>query len=534
MARWKAVSVLAAPAALFLANFGWSVGHRTQEDLFLHWRAYDDVALATGYAARGLFPVAPYRVRDFVRRERDPRFVAFKAKLLHDAAAADVRPMAFWRTVRARSLSNDRRWLLSKRFDDNGRALLLGLAFRGMGGTAPYLLFWLAGLLFLPIMSWTAAELAAAGYRCAGFVFAAILGASAFVVDVLALGYSAAGFHLAALLTVVAVGVYVVLGSPTVRGVLLRCALAGAVFGVCGVCRGTTPFIFLGVLAVAVLGGRRAALSGTGRLDGGGARFLVGAAALILFIAPWPVLRSLTQDLVVRTRAVYGWGPEAQFHDPALLVWKGLGDFDRSKGYAFRDKAGEQAIRRANAGLHAERHGEIHLRQIILGDIRTDPAWYAAILAKRFLSTLVLYKLWPWAPRDGVSIFSAESHNEGVIDNYYRLTSQADWFRVGSWQGEAPISLLLAPLAAFLVAAFDPRPSRGLQPLVEAARRSVPLLGALILAVLPSPVMITTATALEPQFIVVVYFLALALLVDGLWRSRDAGRAQFQARHSSS
>ena len=72
----------AALGALFLANGALWLERSGAEDAFRYWRASDDFAIAAGYAADGHFPVAPYRVRDYVRRERDPRFRAFKDSLL--------------------------------------------------------------------------------------------------------------------------------------------------------------------------------------------------------------------------------------------------------------------------------------------------------------------------------------------------------------------------------------------------------------------------------------------------------------------
>jgi hypothetical protein len=92
-------------------------------------------------------------------------------------------------------------------------------------------------------------------------------------------------------------------------------------------------------------------------------------------------------------------------------------------------------VRTRSPGLdpdkRAHRDSEVRLRETIWSDVRSDPLWLAGILAKRFLATVSLYKLWPWAPRDGISFYPAASPNEGVIDNYYTLTQQADWLALG-------------------------------------------------------------------------------------------------------
>ncbi|HVQ10481.1 MAG TPA: hypothetical protein VMS19_01095, partial [Methyloceanibacter sp.] len=53
------------------------------------------------------------------------------------------------------------------------------------------------------------------------------------------------------------------------------------------------------------------------------------------------------------TRDAYGRDQRPLYHDPALLFWKGLGDFDRTKGYQFGDKAGEDAIARLDRFRYA-------------------------------------------------------------------------------------------------------------------------------------------------------------------------------------
>jgi hypothetical protein len=214
------------------------------------------------------------------------------------------------------------------------------------------------------------------------------------------------------------------------------------------------------------------------------------------------------------TRDAYGRDPRPQYHDAALLVWKGLGDFDRTKGYHFRDKAGEEAILQVDPEGRARRESEVLLRDRILADIRQDPAWLAGILTKRLLATVTLYKLWPWGPHGGASFYPATTDNEGVIDTYYTLTAQADWFALGPWSGEMPVWPILAPLVFLVAVACVPATSKRLGRLGREARRPLLLLACLALAVLPVPVLVTTATALEAECFVVVHFLALALLVD--------------------
>ena len=40
-----------------------------------------------------------------------------------------------------------------------------------------------------------------------------------------------------------------------------------------------------------------------------------------------------------------------------------------------------------------------------------------------------------------------------MIDNYYTLSKQADWFAIGPWSAEAPVPVLLAPILILIAAA---------------------------------------------------------------------------------
>jgi hypothetical protein len=512
----------AALGALFLTNGWFRLRGLAPEELFRTWRSYDDFAIAAGYAVRGVFPVAPYRVRDFIRRDRDPRFREFKQRLLAEIAANDIRSSTFWRTFPAGSASPDGRWLVAKRFDDSGRAWLLGVLFGALGGAAPFLLFWLAILAAAPILSWTSLEFTRVGYPVAGAVFVAALSGSAFVIDVLALGYSAIGFHVVAVLVLAPIAAYATLGRPTVRGLLGRAAVSGVLVGVCAVCRGTVVSLLPGFALALAIGSHRALAAASRSWRSRGRSGALWLAALGLLAAPYLGLRTWAEARIGATRDAYGREPMPLYHDAALLIWKGLGDFDTTKGYAFRDKAGELALQRVDPRGLASRDSEALLRDVILNDIREDPLWFVGILAKRLAATVSLYKLWPWAPRDGTSIYPARTENEGVIDHYYGLTMQADWYRIGPWTGELPVSLVLAPTLLLLAAACVPARLGRLRGASSVARRSLPLLACLAAAVLPTPVLITTATALESECFVLVHALAAAFLAEAARQARGA------------
>ena len=76
-------------------------------------------------------------------------------------------------------------WRLARRFDDAGRALMVGTGFLALGGVAPWLLNWIALLVLLPVIVWTAWEFEQAGMPLAGAVFLGVLPFSAFVIDTL-------------------------------------------------------------------------------------------------------------------------------------------------------------------------------------------------------------------------------------------------------------------------------------------------------------------------------------------------------------
>jgi hypothetical protein len=517
--RRDACLIAAPAAALLLANAAWRVGVADTERLFRDWRSWDDVALASGYAARGEFPVAPYRVRDQVRRDKDPQFRAYRSWMLGEIGASGIDPLRFWKTSGSDLAPPDARWRLGRRFDDRGRALLAGIGFGLLHGMAPFLLFWLAVLAALPVLGWTAVEFASARRPFTGAVFLLALVCSTFVVELLVLGYSAAGFHLLAVLTAVPLATYAVFGEPTVRGLLARAGLAGCLLALCILCRGTAPLVLPGfVLAVSI-----GALRARGASDASTVRRLaVAAVAAGLLVLPCLGLRVATDRLVEGTLLRYGREPVPEHHDAALHVWKGLGDYDRTKGHSFRDKAVEDELVETTGS--AARENEVVLREFLLRDIRGDPWWYAGILIRRVAATVSLYKLWPWPPLSGASIVPARSDNEGVTDNYYSMIAQADWIGLGPWTAEAPIALVLAPTLFLLGLCCLPRATPRWEVPVTRARRALPLLACAALAVLPTPVLITTATAFETECFVVVHLLALAFLVEALlpWTSSGA------------
>jgi hypothetical protein len=146
-------------------------------------------------------------------------------------------------------------------------------------------------------------------------------------------------------------------------------------------------------------------------------------------------------------------------------------------------------------------------RRLILDDIGKDPAWFAGVLAHRVFATLTQRKLWPWPPLSGRSLAPPEHPNQGAIDVYYSLVTNADRFGVGRRQVEVPMPILALPTVAVAVLAVWPRArSRWTGPAL--------LIAALAAGTLVAPVLITTASAIEPEAFVLCHVLAASLLAE--------------------
>jgi hypothetical protein len=223
-----------------------------------------------------------------------------------------------------------------------------------------------------------------------------------------------------------------------------------------------------------------------------------------------------------------------QHHSVWMGVWEGLGDFDRTKGYVFSDRAAKAHLIEAGATDIPRHRGlastakedysqeSTFMRSEVLEDIRADPLWYLTILGKRLFFSLTQYKLMDRGRSGGSSFTPATSGNEGAIDVYYRFTKTADWVGLGPWLYELPVLLLWAPLLAWL--GWQRRR------LLSSSNPAWTLIavGACALTV---PMVITVAGAFETQSFVLVYYLGAALLCDsvvarvGRWRVSAGGSA---------
>lgn len=484
----RAALAAAAGVLLLLANTLVRVSARPLHEDTVDGRYWEEANVAAVACAEGRFPWATYEV-GVVFFSRDPRAAAFREALT--SATRGMAPWQAWRTVDASALvSHPLRPV--RVADDRGRTLALAGACRVLGGLPPYLLFWIGFLLAVPVFAWTAAELEAAGHGRAALVLLPWLGALPFLADTLALAYSPVAFTMLAVLGVVPLAVHAALAPvPTVRGLAWRVAGAAVLLGVCAFGRRAALTALPGyLLALAVgLARLRAARAERGitAAAAGLAFGLVAPAALVLVLAP-------------RLDEVPG-GSLGRRHRPWMNVWQGLGDFDRTKGYVWADRKAGQFLLEAGQETRAlSPRAERLFRDKVLSDVRADPGWYTGILLRRLGATLTQWKLWPWAPWSGRSFAPSTAPNEGAIDSYYELATTVDHVGVGPWRVELPVLLLLVPTLVLLV-----RRAKG--PLLVLAAVAVTTLG--------TPVLVSTAGALETQAFALVYVLGAALLVRG-------------------
>jgi len=375
----------------------------------------------------------------------------------------------------------------AKAYDDPGRAILLAFAYRVGGGIMPFLILWLGFLVAVPLLMWLALELWAAGRALVALLMVLILGLSPFFVESLALGRYSAGFYLIALLAIVPLGVYARLHpAPTLRGLGLRLLAAGLLLGLCTFCRSSCAVLWPGFVLAAGLGVFRVTSDWRRRIA------FTAVAGIVLAL---PVL----------------FVPGSQQNDMWQPLWEGLGDFDRTHGFTWRDIEALRVVQEHGVAELWTPESEAVLKSQVLEAIAAEPGWYAGILLKRLASTVTLWRLWPWTPWDGEFIHGSETPNEGGLGKYWTYTTTADFLGLGSYQVEAPVSLLVAPGVLLAALAFRGRRA-------AAAREALMVLACPALAALTLPVLVTTAGGQSGQALALVYLIAAAFLAD-VWRS---------------
>jgi hypothetical protein len=296
------------------------------------------------------------------------------------------------------------------------------------------------------------------------------VGASAFFADALFLSYSPVGFYVVALVVLAAVSAYAAAGAPCRAGrrEVVITVITGLVLALCAACRGGVLLLIPGFLAAATVAALRWRAPGR------------AAALAALLLLPSVVLRP------------------AASHNVWISVWEGLGDFDRERGHSWSDAAAKRALRAVGVADLRGPDAERTMRGLVLADVRADPAWYGAILARRVKATVLQDKI---APR-GHALAAPNGPGEGAMDGYYGLTRHADTFAVGRASVEIPTWMLWAPLALLIV--LRPRDAVVVLPLA---------IGALAV-----PVLISTAGAFETQAFALVHLAAAALLADAAVR----------------
>jgi len=237
---------------------------------------------------------------------------------------SSLRPWEFWRPLN-QTPPFKRAPLYHRTIEDAGRSSLSRVGFHAIGGIAPFLPLWLGPLCAVPLLAWVAWEFLRVGRLTAGLAFGMLVASSPFVVELLTLYYSPAGFYVLGLLSVLALTIFVVLGPPP-RLVSLfgRCLLFGVAFALCTVCRSGVGLFAPVAVVLLVVGVVRGWTAPRVRLG-------VAALGLCLLFGPYSAVR-----------------PE-QHHSVWMGVWEGLGDFDRTKGYVFSDRAAKARLIEAGA-----------------------------------------------------------------------------------------------------------------------------------------------------------------------------------------
>jgi hypothetical protein len=459
------------------------------QELGPYRRLWDDLSIAI---SAHLDRVRPNRMLVEDDDAAQATVLVYRRLLIEKIEQGNVRPWQFWRRVSSKPFIREGLTAIVHEADDAGRARLLALGFGVLGGIAPFLILWLALLVLLPVVWWTAFEFEVSGHGIAVGIFLMLVGCSPFVVDTLALSRAPIGFYLVAVLLLVPFAGYAILGHGVSRlGLFVRTLAAGALFGVCAACRSGSLLLAGGFLLALLLAVRR--VYGADRRR----RAVLGrfAIATAIFFAPYLAVRM------------------PQHHDVWMGVWEGLGDFDRSKGHIWSDQVAAQVTSDAGSPVFRSVRSEAILRQLVLQHVREDPAWYMDILAKRVWATLTLRKLWPTIRSDHDYIERSTSPNEGGMDKYWGYTTTVDFLGFGESVWEMPIALLIAPTLALLALAALRRGDRA---------RPAFVLACLATAAAPLPILISTASGAETEAFACVYFLGAGFLIEAC-AARRAG-----------
>lgn len=481
---------------LLLFNTAWARAGMDFKQREGERRLWDDLAVGVTRYLEAAFPTEPGAA---LLEPADTREV-YHGLINRRIRQEDVRPWEFWRTLSPKPFLRHRSPLAVPEVSDPGRALVLATGLRLLGGISPFLILWLGAFVTVPVLLWISWEFFEAGHALAGAGFLLLITCSPFVVETLSLPRSAVGFYLTGLLLLVPLAVHAVLGrSASPALFFVRGLAAGILFAICCLCRAGCLFLIPGFLLALWLGAGRvsrvAALSGR-------------------WPVRWPMRLAPFLAAVALLLTPYGLVKQPQHHDAWQAIWEGLGDFDRSKGHAWSDAKALELIVSLGGRRLRDPPSEELLRGVVIQHIREDPLWYADILLKRFLATLGQTKLWPWRPRDGVSMAPSDSPNEGTMDKYYRYTTTVDFIGFPGARAELPVLVLIAPTALLIVLRAVVRRAPALAGARDRLSALLTVLLCVALAALPVPVLISTAGGQDTQAFVFVYFLGFAFLLE--------------------
>ena len=481
----------------FCAAFAAGASGRSLDDFMIGWRGWDDLAIASAYMRDGAFPVGPYPMGNLHRRE-SPEFKAFRRPLMRDFRERAVTDL--WVTADSEELVVRRAYPVT-RVDDSGRAFFLAWFYRLTGAIRPLLILWLPVSLVGLSLGWVALELALQGRYGAAVVMSALVTLSAFFREVSALGYAAYGFYIAAGFALIAFSVALAARSDSVR-VWPRLLAAALVLALAIPSRSATALMMPAFVVALIIGAWP---------SGWRARVRAGVIGIALFmVVPRMMIRTIDRYSASTLKATdrESWpSPSVAGHDAWPTIWIGLGDFDRTRGHEYRDEA---AGRIALAGGFRDRiapAAESYFRQIILGEIGSDPVWFATIVARRVAATFLLDKLWPSASGTGRTYAPSSHPNEGAFDSYMDLAPTADRFGWGRYAFEAPgVSLCLGWVGLAVLWLGPWRRDPGL----------IRILFPPVMGFMASPVIVTTASAIEMEAMAAVHLLVWALFLAGV------------------
>jgi hypothetical protein len=470
--------------ALLLANT-----FATHSERKFKWRYWMDFVAATRTYLDETWGDASSQEGDPDRIEWAKKFVERRVEQAH------IKKWQFWKTIGVKPFLEVREELpFVPRSEDPGRARLLALGFRVLGGISPFLLVYLGALSLVPVAAWMAWEFLDAGFPVLGTVFPLCAASLTYTAQTLALPYSAVAFYLIALLGILPLATYGVAGRGRIPAFFfVRVACAGLLLAGCNLCRSDVIGLAPSYCA--------AALFATWRLfSDRRRRILFGVTALALLLLPCALLRP----------------PE--HHNVWLSVWEGLGDFDRTKGHQWSDRAATAALR--SAGVTTSRmkiglivstpEGEAFFKGSVLQDIASDPVWYARILCERLFAILTLRhfpSLDPVFPLGAVP-----------TDPPDRILVRGLLLPVPGW-------LLVLPTWGLFAVAF-------VRDATPRLRAGLLVLFCMALGGIPVPALLSTFAASEIQGFFLVYYAGLCLTLDlafaaalAAWRRRGGAAA---------